>query len=139
MSRHKFTVIVEYVPMFNVEGYDIHSVVYAIMTEMMSSSPRGAKCRENLSLGTKDGLKYLICTITLQNMKGTFLDKALVISEEPAVAGEKFSVFNSQSITCQSCEGKLFFDVGRSMDYNYHVCATCGAKAQTLTETGASA
>lgn len=47
-------------------------------------------------------------------------------------------IFGGTTITCRTCGGDLFRDRPRSLDYNHHVCASCGTETDTLTETGAS-
>lgn len=134
-----FTTIVENVPSFNVEAHNIYAVTAEVMNSLLGDAPRGAKCRKGYSLIDKDGGKYLVCAITVQNMRGTELGYALVISEQPEVAGQRSHANYPLSIVCQGCGGNQFYDVDRSLDYNNHICAGCGRSAKTLTETGASA
>lgn len=138
-----FTTVVETELKFNVESYSIYHVVDDVMLAMLNDSPRGAKCRRSYSLADKDGGKFLVCNVIIQNMKGTEIGYALVISEQPEVAGKRGHANRSSNefITCRrpGCGSQMFYTVDRSLDYENHICAVCGETAHTLTETGASA
>lgn len=148
MYPSTFTTIVDYTPEFGVEAYSIETVACRIRDDLLNGSPRGAKSLPfQYSLvenSTYDGgAKFLIVRINIVGMTGKPVTSALIISEQPAAAGRRghANMRTTEYITCRSadCDHDLFYDLGRSLDYNNHVCAKCGRPARTLTETGASA
>jgi hypothetical protein len=48
-------------------------------------------------------------------------------------------IYSGKRRNCGACDYDLFYDKGRSLDYNYHECQRCFHPTQSLTETGASA
>jgi hypothetical protein len=136
-----FTTIVYHEPEFGVAAYDVGSVIRQVQTTLLSQAARGAKCHQKYEPLQKpeDEGRYLLVTITLQNMKGTLLDKALIIGEQPLIARPAKHAWGGAPIQCKACGHMLFYYIDRSLDYENHICAQCDTPAHTITETGASA
>jgi hypothetical protein len=47
--------------------------------------------------------------------------------------------WTGKRIECGACGYDLFYNKGRSLDYNYHECQRCFHVSTTMTETGMSA
>lgn len=154
-----FTTIVHGVPTLGVEAYDIHSVVRDVAGALLDGQPKQNKVK--ISYGLLDqphpGHVTVVCPLpdtmlevnppkvhhaflTLLNVRRRELEIAHVWGEQPMVPGRQFHANDyKHHISCKSCGSSFFYNVGRSLDYENHICAGCGAEAHTLTETGASA
>lgn len=135
-----FTTVVRGVVVLGYEAWDIQAVVRAVMGELLVDQPKQNKVKVSYSLIERGDDKHHLAVVTLLNVRRRELDMALVWCEQPMEARHQYHANDSQHyISCKECGGSLFYNVDRSLDYENHVCAGCGATAHTLTETGASA
>lgn len=135
-----FTAVIHHKVALNLEAWSIDQLVAHFRDLLLEDAPAGAKCRvEHSLIENKAGEKFALATIHLMNQRSRVVDKALVYSEQPEVPGQRYHANRGpgEYIMCQQCKTDLFYDIGRGRFYNHHVCAGCGAPAQTLTETGA--
>lgn len=141
MEMHgTFTTVVRGVVVLGYEAWDIHHVVQAVKGELLVDQPKANTVRVTYSLVDRGEDKHHLAVVTLLNVRRRELDMALVWCEQPMEARRQYHANDHiHYIACKECGNSMFYNVDRSLDYENHICAVCGASAHTLTETGASA
>lgn len=138
-----FTVITDQVVTLGVTGHDIHDVVRRVRDTLMDGEPKNNRVIINYSLLERGGEQsgtFHHAFLTMVTVRGRELKIAHVWGEQPMEARRQYHATDHRThITCKECGNDEFYNVDRSLDYENHICAECGATAHTLTETGASA
>lgn len=139
-STPTFTAVIKNKVGINLASYSIDRLVAHVKDTLLDEAPRGSKCKTEHSLiENTEGQKYACVTISLLNIRNRVVDTALVWGEQPLEPGRRYHANSRPTdfISCSTCGGAEFYDVGRDRFYFRHICAKCGAGAATLTETGA--
>lgn len=153
----KFTTVVQGVVTLGVKQASIHDIVRDVRRSLLDGAPKNSNVLVSFDLLERPDTvarvfptpltamevrppKFHHAFLTLVNVRRRELDIAHIWAEQPMVPSRQFHANDYRTpITCRGCGSDMFYNVDRSLDYENHICAGCGAEAHTLTETGASA
>lgn len=140
MDNPTFTTVIDQVVTLGVEAYDIHAAVRSVQNALLRDQPKANRVIVNYGLKESANGTFHYAMLTLLNVRRRELKVAHVWGEEPLEPKRQYHANDHiHYIACKECGNSMFYNVDRSLDYENHVCAVCGASAHTLTETGASA
>lgn len=153
----KFTTVVQGVVTLGVDAHYIHDVVRDVRHSLLDGAPKNSSVQVSFDLLERPDTvarvfptpltamevrppKFHHAFLTLMNVRRRELDIAHIWAEQPMIPAMQYHANDHKNpISCNGCDSLLFYNVDRSLDYENHICAHCGAEAHTLTETGASA